>query len=386
MPIEMRRAYLVAIRERYLNSTKKQKTLILNEFIAVCGYSRKYAIRILRNQAQPRLLKSGPKPKYGPQVVHHLRILWEQMNRMCSKKLVAALPLWLPFYKDIDAETRALLLQISPATVDRLLRPIRAGLKARGLSTTQASMIKHKIPLQLLDHEIERPGYVEGDTVAHCGDSIAGEYVHTLTVTDLYSGWTENRASWTKRAEAVLEQIKAIEKSLPFTLLGFASDNGSEFLNDEVFTYFRKRKEGRIEFVRRRAYKKNDNAHVEQKNNTHVRELFGYDRFDTYDLNVLMNEIYQAYWNPLWNFFTPVMKLEKKEREGAKVKKKYDEPKTPYQRLIECENLPLTKKRKLIEQAKLKNPFHLKAELDRRLKIFFKIVEMKKQEKQRIGS
>lgn len=385
MPIGMRRAYLAAIRERYEKSTKKEKGLILSEFCSVCGYTRKYAIRILRGQAEPRVRRPGPKSIYGPNVVHHLRVLWEQMNRMCSKNLKAALPLWLPFYKDIDTETKKLLLKISPATIDRLLRPTRAGLKAKGLSTTQPSMLKNRIPMQLLDGEVDRPGFVEGDTVAHCGDSIEGSYVHSLTVTDLFSGWTENRSMWTKRAEGVLEQLKAIEKALPFDLLGFASDNGSEFLNDEVFSYFRNRKHGKVEFVRRRPYKKNDNAHVEQKNWTHVREIFGYERFDKQDLNILMNEIYRAYWNPLRNYFTPVMKLKKKTRIGGKLKKEYDDPKTPYQRLIDCDKIPLQTKRKLIDEYKLKNPFHLKMELERKLKIFFRLVEMHKTEKQKIG-
>jgi hypothetical protein len=386
MPIGIRRAYLAAIRERYGKSTKKEKRHILSEFCTVCGYTRKYAIRILGGKVQPRIRRSGPKSKYDSNVVHHLRILWGEMNRMCSKKMAAALPLWLPFYKDVDSETRNLLLEISPSTIDRLLLPTRAGFKSKGISTTQPSMLKHKIPIQLLDHEVDRPGFVEGDTVAHCGDNIAGEYVHTLTVTDLFSGWTENRSTWRKLAEGIVELMKGIEADLPFQLLGYASDNGSEFINDELYDYFNNRKTGKVEFVRRRPYKKNDSAHVEQKNWTHVRELFGYDRFDVADLNILMNEIYRAYWNPLLNYFSPMMKLKNKTRIGGKLKKEYDDPKTPYQRLIECDKIPLQTKRKLIEQYKMKNPFHLKAELERKLKIFFKIVEMYKEEKRKPGA
>jgi hypothetical protein len=386
MPVEISRAYLLAIRERYKKSSKKEKSKILSEFCSVCGFHRKHAIRILRDDLQPRTKKPGKKAIYNDQVVHHLRYLWERMNHMCSKKLVAAIPLWMPFYKNVDSETKQLLLQISPATVDRLLKPARSSFALRGKSTTQASLIKHRIPIKLLDYSVDEPGFVECDTVAHCGDDIAGSYAHSLTVTDLFSGWTENRASFTKSAEAVLEQMKDIERSLPFFLLGVASDNGSEFLNDLLLAYLKPKQGRQVDFVRRRPYKKNDNAHVEQKNFTHVRELFGYGRFDTRDLHILMNEIYKAYWNPLLNYFSPVMKLKKKTRIGSKIKKEYDKPKTPFQRLLESAKVPPATKRKLIESYNLKNPFHLQEELDRKLKIFFRIVEMKKNEAKKTGS
>lgn len=385
MPIKFRREYLNTIRERYKNAPNKRiKSEILNEFCNVCGYERKYAIRILNNQIQPRLYRPGPKPIYGDQVVHHLRILWEAMNRMCAKKMVVALPLWLPFYKAVDAETKALLLQVSASTIDRLLRPFKEQWR-RGLSTTDQSLIKNRIPIQLLDHNVNEPGFMEADTVAHCGESTHGAYVNTLTVTDLYSGWTENRATMGKKSDVVLEQLKRIRLSLPFQMLGLATDNGSEFLNEEMLAYAKQKPESFL-FVRRRAYKKNDNAHVEQKNLTHVRELFGYERIEEMQILLLMNEIYQAYWNPLWNYFTPSLKLVKKERINSKVKKTYDEPKTPYQRLLDSDRLSLQEKRKLKEAYAGKNPFFLKQELDRKLKIFHQLVEQKKRERKLTGS
>jgi hypothetical protein len=385
MPIKFRRDYLNTIRERYKNALKKKiKSEILNEFCAVCGYERKYAIRILNNQVQPRQNRPGPKPVYNDQVVQHLRILWESMNRMCAKKMVVAIPLWMPFYKAVDAVTKKLLLEVSASTIDRLLRPYKQQWR-KGLSTTKSSLLKSRIPIQLLDHNVNEPGFMEADTVAHCGGSAEGTFASSLTVTDLFSGWTENRAVMTKKAELIVEQMKRIRSCLPFQMLGLATDNGSEFLNDEMLAYAKEKPQPFI-FVRRRAYKKNDNAHVEQKNFTHVRELFGYERIEDMEILLLMNEIYQAYWNPMWNYFTPMMKLVKKERIRSKIKKTYDDPKTPYQRLIETDRLSNQEKKRLKELYATKNPFFLKQQLDQKLKIFYQLVEQRRRERKLTGS
>lgn len=378
MPIELKRSYLNEIRLRYQNHTKKrEKTLILNEFCNVCRYSRKYAIRILKGQVQPRLSKPGPKRKYDEAFTTHLVVLWEATGRVCSKKLKFAIPHWLPFYKDSTAEINALLLKVSPSTIDRLLKPYRDG-KRKGFSATSPSLIKNKIPLKLLDEEIKYPGFIEADTVAHCGESLSGEFAWTLTMTDLFSGWTENRALWRKTSESVVKQVGRVEKRLPFDLTGFACDNGTEFLNTDLHNYLVKNRRIPLNFVRRRPYKKNDNAHVEQKNFTHVRQLMGYDRIDEEHLVGLMNEIYQAYFNPLQNFFIPSMKLIKKERHGSVVRKFYDEPKTPYQRLMESGYVPKLQKKRLKEQYRQKNPFFIRRELDKKLKELFDYLDKKR--------
>jgi hypothetical protein len=294
------------------------------------------------------------------------------MDQVCSKKLKLALPLWLPHYP-VQNFVKELLLKISPSTIDRILKPTREPLR-KGLSTTRASLIKSRIPLKLLEGDVTIPGYVEADTVAHCGNSIAGEYANSLTVTDLCSGWTENRAAWTKAAEGITEQFKDIEDRLPFDLIGVATDNGTEFLNDTLYNYMKLR-EAPINMVRRRPYKKNDNAHVEQKNWTHVRRLYGYDRFENEELIPLMNEIYRAYWNPLQNYFIPNMKLVSKERIGGRIKKKYDVPKTPAQRLLLNEYISTAQKAKIRETFESKNPIYLKKEMDKKLKIFFDKVD-----------
>jgi hypothetical protein len=290
------------------------------------------------------------------------------MGRMCSKKMKAALPLWIGYYEPVDPSIRRLILSISPSSIDRLLKSYR------GLSGTRPSLFRHTIPIKLLDSEVKEPGYIEADTVAHCGNSIEGAYAHSLTLTDLMSGWTENRAVWTKESTGVTNRIAVIEKDLPFCVKGFACDNGTEFLNETLYSHWTKRNVP-VDFVRRRPYKKNDSAHVEQKNYTHVRALFGYERFDHGELISLMNDIYQNYWNPLWNFFTPIMKLKSKERVGAKLVKKYDELKTPYQRLLQSSHLSQNQKDLLKHRMDGLNPFKLKKELDSKLKTFFDLVD-----------
>lgn len=258
---------------------------------------------------------------------------------------------------------------MSPATIDRLLRPYRQA-RQKGLSATKgsANKIKARIPIQLIiGREITKPGFLEADTVAHCGDSLAGYFVNSVTMTDIFSGWTENRATWTKGQTPILEAIRDIEKSLPFAMSGFACDNGTEFLNYELLKYFRMNREQPVEFTRRRPYKKNDNAHVEQKNWTHVRQLFGYDRLEDRELVTLMNEIYEKYANPLANYFIPCVRLVEKTRIGGRIQKKYDSPKTPYQRLLDSSDLSEAAKEKLRLKFQSLNPFQLKQGLQDKL-------------------
>lgn len=377
MTIEARREYLSAIKERYKNATKREKTLILNEFCQVCRYSRKYAIRLLSGSVNPGNNRPGPKAKYNSQSVYHLLKIWEAMGKICSKKIVRAMGLWLKYYEDPSCHhgIRMELLQMSSSTIDRLTRAYRDP-KMRGLGTTQPSLIKSKIPIELLGSRVDQPGFMESDTVAHCGDCIAGSYVHSLTMTDLYSGWTVNRACFSKSSEVILEAIRDCENSLGFKMIGFACDNGTEFLNEALLHYFTKRRQNPIHFVRRRPYRKNDAAHVEQKNWTHVRQLFGYLRIDDPHFVGLMNEIYINYWNPLWNYFTPVMKLESKNRVGAKIKKEYDEPRTPYERLMECSRLTQREKNIISKGRKNLDPFKLREELNKKLKQLFKLIDL----------
>ena len=384
MTQELRRTYINRIYLRYQKSRRKEKALILDEFCQVFSVTRKHAIKILNEVPVLNGRRAGPKRVYGPEVIHHLHVLWNEMNRMCGKKMKVALTLWLPFY-DCPQATKERLLQVSSATIDRALRPFKEG-KIRGISSTipAESLIKNKIPIKLLDGDVKEPGFLEADTVAHCGNSLSGEFINSLTMTDLFSAWTENRATWTKESKKVRGAIGEIERSLPFRIKGFASDNGNEFFNHELHDFFSSRKE-KVEIVRRRPYKKNDNAHVEQKNWTHVRELFGYERFDHQDMVELMNEIYKFYWNPLWNFFTPVMKLKEKTRLGGRIVKRHDDPKTPYQRLMESNHVTDAEKILMQNRFQRLNPFELKKEMEKKLKWFFKIVEINKASKLHVG-
>jgi hypothetical protein len=219
-------------------------------------------------------------------------------------------------------------------------------------------MFKNVIPLKSFDKNIDRPGHIEADTVAHCGDSLSGKFAWSLTFTDVYSGWTENRVTYGKDSDEVLSAIMDIKFKLPFPIITFNTDNGTEFLNRNLYLYFSDKKE--IEFTRSRPYKKNDNAHVEQKNWTHVRESFGYERFDKTEQVEMMNVIYKLYLNNLYNFFVPQFKLIEKVRIGSKIVKKYDKPKTPYQRLLESEFLTMGQKEELRRKYKTLNPVKLR--------------------------
>ncbi len=383
MTTELKREYLKMVRLRYHRSPKNQRTLILDEFCKVFGFTRKHAIRLLNDDMSDQIRKPGPERRYGSDVDEHLRHLWECMGRICSKKMHAAMPLWLPFYHEADVHMQKLLTEMSPATIDRHLSGFRE--KARkGLSSTNPSMLKNKIPIELLDHQIREPGFIEADTVGHCGASLGGEFINTLTMTDVFTGWTENRALWKKESRTVLGAIRSIERNLPFPIKGFASDNGNEFLNHDLHNYFNDRKD-KVKFVRRRPYKKNDNAHVEQKNWTHVRELFGYNRCDKKVLVRMMNEIYKTLWNPLWNYFTPVMKLEHKERVGGKIIKLHSPPKTPYQRLLDSGILTTQQYRDLQGNYSKLNPFDLKKELEKQLKWYMRIVDIRKKQSKAVG-
>ena len=229
-----RKAYLEAIRLRYRRACKQNKTVILNEFCAVCGYHRKYALRLLSKpfRCKPKAAgKPGPPSRYNtPELLNVLRTIWLASDQLCSRRLKAALPLWLPHYEtsyhSISVDVLALLAGMSAATIDRLLKPIRATAGRRGLSGTKpGTLLKKQIPIQAGAWDVAQPGFMEADTVAHCGDSLAGDFVWSLTMTDICTGWTACRATWNKGADGVLTNIKSIEHSLPFKLKGFDCEN-----------------------------------------------------------------------------------------------------------------------------------------------------------------
>ena len=385
-----RRAYLKAIRCRYRRARKRDKVTILDEFCCVCGYNRKYAIRLLnRHQKTRKKRRSGPKPIYASaELLLALKRIWFASDQMCSKKLKAAIPLWLPFYttryKALTPETQDKLLSISPATIDRVLKPVRVAYGRKGLSGTRpGTLLKNQIPIRTDFWDVTEPGFMEADTVAHCGNSLAGDFVWSLTMTDILTTWTESRATWSKGAEGVLAQIKNVEAGLPFPLQGFDCDNGSEFLNWHLLRYFTNHPSV-TSFTRSRPYKKNDNAHVEQKNWSHVRQLFGYDRIEDLSLVTLMNDLYANEWSLYQNHFIPSMKLLEKKRINSKYIKKYDVPQTPYHRVMASEHVSDEEKERLETVHTALNPFILKKNIEKKLRVIFKKVKVTSNVRQRI--
>jgi len=369
-----RHEYLQTIQPRYIKANKLEKNKILDEFCSVCGYNRKYAIRLLNQKSPPKSdwekHKRGPKKKYNhPDIVKVLTKIWISTNLPCSKRLKTILPLWLPHYPyHMTEQVKQALLAISPASIDRLLSAYRYRYNKRGLATTKpGAILKKHIAVKLKQWDETRPGFLEADTVAHCGDSVAGMFVYTINCVDIATGWTEQRATWGKGERGTVDSIKSIEASLPFNLLGFDCDNGSEFLNWHLVRYLTNRKKP-IDFTRSRAYHKNDNAHIEQKNWTNIRQYLGYERFDNPMLVELMNDLYSTEWRLYFNFFIPSMKLIAKKRIGSKTEKIHDVPKTPYQRILESINVSGQIKQNLKKQYKSLNPFHLQKIMSQKIK------------------
>ncbi len=374
-----KKEYLDAIFLRYKSVTKREKTNILNEFCQTCGYHRKHAIRVLRNHkrfTKPTPKKRGKEPIYNDnEIIVALKRIWLKANLPCSKRLKAILLLWLPSYEKkygkLSEKTFNALMKISPSTMDRLLKPTRVKYRKRGRCTTKpGTLLRKQIPINTNQWVETQPGFLEADSVAHCGESLLGMFTYTIDFVDIATGWTEQRAVWGKGEHGVKEQVKDVENSLPFDLLGFDSDNGSEFLNYHLLSYLQKR-EKPIQFTRSRPYHKDDNAHIEQKNWTHVRQWLGYDRLDNPDVVPLMNKLYKSEWRLFLNLFCPSMKLISKDRIGSKTIKKHDNPKTPYQRILESEKVSEATKNNLKEIFNKLNPFELRDAIEKKLKKIF---------------
>ncbi len=377
-----KREYLEAIYVRYKKASRKGRTLILDEFCATSGYHRKHAIRLLRGFkrfTRPKPGKRGRRPVYdNPDLLLPLKRIWLAANLPCSKRLKAIIPVWLPGYTqhfgDLFPKIHDLLRKISSATIDRLLVPVRVQYNKRGRTTTKpGTLLKRHIPIQTNQWDETRPGFLEADSVAHCGESLAGQFAYTLDFVDIATGWTEQRAVWGKGEAGVLDQIKTLEKMLPFPLLGFDCDNGSEFLNHHLLRHFTQRKSP-VRFTRSRAYHKDDNAHVEQKNWTHVRQWLGYARLDHPQVVALLNDLYTREWRLFHNFFCPSVKLIAKERMGSKTIKRHDPPQTPYQRILESPYVSQAVKRSLSQQFEKLNPFLLRKRVEAKLKEIFSLL------------
>lgn len=367
--------YLSIMSQRYQNTCRKEKRLILDELEKNLGLHRKSAIRALGSVKVKKPLESrGRKRIYNDFVIEHLRKLWIDMGQLCSRRMKKALPRWLRDY-EAPENTKTLLRRMGKSTMDHYLKPYRAKARRHWNSGTKSGRyIKTMIPLKSLDHNVTELGHVEADTVHHCGGSVSGIYVVSLTVTDILSSWTECRSMWGKSVHGIKSCMADIESSMPFKLKSISTDNGNEFLNHLFVRYLQNREE-KVPLRRGRPYRKNDQCYVEQKNFTHVRELFGWDRLEKKELIEIMNDIYKYEWSILQNLFYPSMKLESKLRVGAKIKKKYSEPQTPLERVLASPSVAPEVKEKLRQIEKTTNPFELKKMIETKLKIINKLLQ-----------
>ncbi len=365
-----------SFRDQYRRAGKPQKTRILGEIQRITDVDRKHLIKLLGGK-RPLYneVKRGRPRVYSNEIKDHISKLHKLMEQISPKRMKEAIPLWLPSYERhygrLSKETRAELLKVSSSTIERILRSLRGTQK--GKSSTRAGQFKNKIPLKRLDEKVTFPGTVQADTVAHCGSSLAGDFAYTLTLVDIFTGWTENRASWTKQSSEIKRRLINIEKEMPITMRYFDTDCGSEFLNYRIMRYFENRQR-KVKMRRARPYKKNDQCYVEQRNFTHVRNLFGYERLESPLLIEQMNRIYKV-WNRLHNFFLPSFKLKEKVRVGAKIKKVFDIPRTPAQRLLESRGYSGYMKRRVRHELSGLDPVALKKELEEELRIFYRMVD-----------
>lgn len=365
------------IQPRYLKANKTGKQKILDEFIAATGFHRKYAIRILRH-GYPRghYKKKGKTPIYRGEVIQALEQVWEIYGRICSKRLHPFLGEGIRILErcqeiNLTPEIKQLLLSISCSTIDRCLKPVRFKNKAHGLSTTKpGTLLKKMITVRTFaDWNEDQPGFMEIDLVAHCGETGEGQFLNTLTCTDICTGWTEPIALRRRSSQAVRDALHNMRPELPFPLKGIDSDNGSEFINELLYNYCLVEQ---ITFTRSRPYKKNDQSYVEQKNWSVVRHTIGYDRFETDEEFDLLSSIY-SYLRLYINFFQPVLKLISKGRVGDKFIKTYDQAKTPYQRIMARHDIPLETKARLTDLYVKLNPVVLRNSIDLKVAKLWKL-------------
>lgn len=370
-----RREVILKMRERYGRRGREGRSRLLDELCELCGYGRKHAIKLLGGKlpvAGEKGRRGGPRRRYGEPERAVLKEIWLAAEQPCGKRLKAALALWLPHYETergvLDGALRARVLAPSAATIDRLLAPCRVAMGSRGrCGTRPGTLLRKQIPVRTEHWDVAGPGWIEADTVAHCGESMAGDFVWSLTMTDVHTQWTETRAVWNKGQHGVQTRIAEVEKALPFAILGFDSDNGGEFLNWHLADYFLGRS-APVAFTRSRPYRKNDNARVEQKNWTHVRQLVGYDRLAEPAQAELLNDLYAREWGQFRNFFCPAMKHLRTEVEGSRKKRIYDIPQTPFERLKACGQADPRQIAKLEALQATLNPFALKRSIEKKLR------------------
>jgi hypothetical protein len=374
---QARREYLARMRERYETATRAAKSRLLDEVCEVTGYHRKAAVRLLRRPAVRPRRRRGRPILYGPVVVGTLRRIWEATGYPWSVRLQALLPTWLPWAGRrwrISREVADRLRVMSPRQMDRCLRPFKSELRKRQYGRTKpGTLLKHQIPVKTDRWDVAVPGFTEIDLVAHSGDRADGDFIYSLNVTDIHTTWVETRAVMGKSQHHVQEALEHLRQALPFPLRGIDSDNGSEFINHHLRGYCTTHQ---IQFTRGRPYKKDDNAHIEQKNWTHVRKLLGYVRYDSPAAVAAMNALY-ADLRLLQNLFLPSVKLVEKHRVGAQRRRRYDAPRTPLERVVACD-APAPASLRALQQLRAElDPFALAQRIDQALARVYRLANQR---------
>jgi hypothetical protein len=372
MELELRMKYCETVYRRYRRASKDSKARILDELCQVCGYNRKYAIwklNRLRNKEKAKTPERRRRPrKYGHDVLLIVEEVWKKSGYPWSVRLKEILHLWLPWIKkhyQVTAEVEKKLAEISASTMDRHLKPLKNKLKRRIYGRTKpGTLLRHKIPVKTDHWDVAQPGYLEADLVSHSGESGYGEFMHSLNFTDIFSQWVETEAVMGKGQEGILEAFGEISQRFPFKILGIDSDNGSEFINHHLWNYC---EEEGIQFTRSRPYKKDDNAHIEQKNWTHVRKLMGWDRYDSPQALAAMNSLYEKELPLYMNLFQPSVKLLKTKRKGSRKNRLYSRPLTPLDRLLASEHIDQSQKKKLMALRENLDPFELSEAVNQKL-------------------
>lgn len=371
-----KRDYLLQLKKKYRKADRKIKTQLLNDFCDFTKYHRKYALNLINKPFKTKWKEHRiRKRKYDKNVIDKLLVLWRASNEICGERFHPFIPIILEKLKECETikvkpEIEEKLLQISLSSVKRTIRRTRRRSKIKISTTRPGSILKKHITVRYGKWQEKDPGWCEMDTVSHCGIDPKGEFLSSVNLIDVATGWSEQAAIMGKSERFTLNEIKKIQKRLPFKLYGLDSDNGSEFINWHMYEYC---KENRITFTRGRPYYKNDGAHVEQKNYTAIRQLIGYGRLDKPEQKEMLNDLYRS-WRLYINFFQPSLKLKKvvKITATGKLKKKYFESKTPYQRLIEHEKISRAQKLRLICQYEKLNPIKLQEAIK------LKLIEIKK--------
>lgn len=361
------------LRRRYEHAGMEHKRKLLDQAQELLGYHRKAAIRALRAPAVaagPRMITGRPITYESGRLLPYLRPIWQATNYACGRRLVAMLPEWVPAYeaheRRLPGEVREQLLAASGRTLDRLLEPLRGQGTGRSL-TRPGTLLRHQIPIRGSVWEEGKAGWLEVDTVALCGGSVAGEFVWMVDGVDYATTWVEVRAVWGRGQAGTLAALQDVEARLPFALLGLDSDNGGEFLNYHVLRWLQQRPRP-VFMTRSRPYKKDDNAHVEQKNWTHVRQNFGYERHDNPAVVEPINALARGAYGQLLNFFHASLKLESKERHQGRVRRIYGAAQTPLARVLASAEVTEETKARLRQEKAGLNPFALKQAVDRSLK------------------